>query len=930
MKKFTFFMVFIFSFVGSALPVEISISTGDKYNTFIRKNFSEKKPVEIFIKLKNSEEEKKEAVYFIEVRDYHGKEVFIGKRRKIELFPGSLKEVKEKFIPDKYGFFEVFVILELKNKKLKKSLPFIVIPPYHHGLRPDSFFASNTNCWRDFSKAEFHQKIGLKVYRQHFADMWSCLSKKSKNFRKPEDPIEFDFSLLDRYVENCKKHDISILGIVGYANPVWARSEEAQKLRMYGPPRSIEEFIRATIPVVKRYKEIKYWEFWNEPWIYGWTWASSSSEYRRFQREWIKAAKKARNDIKVIVGNSASFLVDNISPDPSCFKGIVDADSNHPYKEGGYPTLRGGRDLGYIDYGIQEAKRMRINLHFITENGTEYGGGNRDNLFNASKIVIMHVEAALAGIYQMNIQEGLGWGLNQMRGTAAYAVMTHFLEDRVPVADIWPENPLIWGAIFSNPDFADLSLPRAKEFSSRWKVPGRKGDKTKVAVVWSYTGRDEKNLDEKATLTIYHPEDLNAFDLFGNPVGEKKNGKLTIPFGKFPVYLISENLSVKKMYSLIKNGRIENATPVNMYIFSFTKPVEENPPVVLRIQNQLNRKISVKLKLKLPDGWILQDKVKEIVLKPAELKEVKFEIRKGIPNELNLYPITVYAETDAGKTERQQIVQVACADRRKVEIDGNLNDWEGAIPVFVDSDWLETTENISYYLLNPNIPRPEKLKGKPRIKGKCYTGWDKDNFYIAFAIEEPGLKQDAGKPFKGTKYITGEIDGLCFPFYSGDAIEFAFGFGERANDDYRKPEDPWYWKGAFRDTDYQYIVFNSVNGPKLLRLHKPGIPYRVGFQTEKPPGQGEVKNGKVVIKRKGNITIYEISIPRKEIRHLNPEEQKEMRFGFVIVNDEKVGRRGRIQWSEVAGVFDYWYNCASFQPTWETFLPLQTVWGLYP
>jgi hypothetical protein len=573
---------------------------------------------------------------------------------------------------------------------------------------------------------------------------------------------------------------------------------------------------------------------------------------------------------------------------------------------------------------------MGIGMHFITENGTEVGGwgeGMRDHRMNAPKIVAMHVMLALTNQYQMNIQEGIGWGLDQMKGSAAYAVMASFLEDRVPVADIWPAHPLIWGAIFANPDEAVPSLPRASEINARWKVPGRPGDKTKVAVVWSYAGPDADHLDEKATLTLSPADDLKAFDLMGNPVGKARRRSLAIPFSQYPVYLTSEKLSVKEMHERIRDAEIEDATPVNLYAFSFTKPIEEKPDLVVRIHNQLNRELACRLRLKLPSGWRTEAKSQTVSLRPAELAEVTFPLAECSTNPTSLYPITIEADTEAGRTSRTQIVQVAYAPNKTIALNGKLDDWKGVVPVTIDSDWLGTSENWAQLALNPNLPRPTRLLGKPKVVARAYTAWDKDNFYVAFAIKEPSLKQDAGKPYRDTKYTTCAPDGIGFPLYSGDAVQFAFGINERAADDYRKPDDPWYWKGCFRDTDYQYIVYTSEKGPQLIRLHKPGIPYRIGFQTETQPGQGPVEGAKVLIYREGDVTLYEASIPRSELALLKPETQSQIRFGFLLSNDEGVGHAGRLQWSQAAGVFDYWFNNGSYQPTWESFWAAQTRWG---
>jgi hypothetical protein len=129
-----------------------------------------------------------------------------------------------------------------------------------------------------------------------------------------------------------------------------------------------------------------------------------------------------------------------------------------------------------------------------------------NNLQNASKIVQYYVTTALAGAYMGNAQWNIGYGPDWTWSNTAFAVMTHFLEDRVPLVDIWPQEELLRGGIFANPRFATESvktLPRASELMARWKVEGeRLSDATKVAVIWSLTGNSDGQLDGQGELVI--------------------------------------------------------------------------------------------------------------------------------------------------------------------------------------------------------------------------------------------------------------------------------------------------------------------------------------------------------------------------------------------------------------------------------------------
>jgi hypothetical protein len=76
--------------------------------------------------------------------------------------------------------------------------------------------------------------------------------------------------------------------------------------------------------------------------------------------------------------------------------------------------------------------------------------------------------------------------------------MTHFLEDRVPLVDIWPEEVAV-GRYFCERKIHDqtvITLPRASEIDCALERGGsaRTGYTTKVAVIWNWTGRSKTQL----------------------------------------------------------------------------------------------------------------------------------------------------------------------------------------------------------------------------------------------------------------------------------------------------------------------------------------------------------------------------------------------------------------------------------------------------
>ncbi len=174
----------------------------------------------------------------------------------------------------------------------------------------------------------------------------------------------------------------------------------------------------------------------------------------------------------------------------------------------------------------------------------------------------------------------------------------------------------------------------------------------------------------------------------------------------------------------------------------------------------------------------------------------------------------------------------------------------------------------------------------------------------------------------------GEPSGLEHIRFCGDAFFFAFGFRDRVPGWGRQMDDHWAWKGHFYDTDNHYAVHTSSTGPQLVRQWGADTPRRIAYQTAAVPGVGPVPGAQVRIERDetAELTVYEMSIPRAELKLFNPEAGR-LRFGFNLVSNE-VG--WPLQWASAAGVFDYWIGSGSFSPSWVSVLPCQTFFGIEP
>ncbi len=84
---------------------------------------------------------------------------------------------------------------------------------------------------------------------------------------------------------------------------------------------------------------------------------------------------------------------------------------------------------------------------------------------------------------------------------------------------------------------------------------------------------------------------------------------------------------------------------------------------------------------------------------------------------------------------------------------------------------------------------------------------------------------------------------------------------------------------------------------------------------------------KITRDESSQTTLYEVAIPRTELTLFDPSAGK-LRFGFVVNNDEGLKPNEGLNWSDAAGVFDYWRGQGSTPPQWLTHTACQTYFGI--
>jgi hypothetical protein len=854
------------------------------------------------------------------------------------------------------GYYSISVTLSGGSEAIKRSIDLGIVWPPYPGVRPDSFFATNAAPQKG-EDMQLIETVGMKVQRTHFFPGVATTGTNWPKELPAGKPVPLNFDELDQEWKEMQAHGLWVLPLVGYSlvgAGVFDRTPLAERIGMYGPPNDNERFIRTWEIILKHYPELTTIEFWNEPWTFGWTWAATPEAYRRLQTDFCKMALSLDAHYRLLAGSSVPFVRDELEPFPDSWEGLLTGITHHPYTDGALQeSFRSGDVFRAIDETGVTARDLGLPYAYLSEGGTSYRSPEPsnpneafNNIENAQKLVQYYVAAALAGIFMGNAQEQIGYGPGWTKSNTAFAVLTHFLEDRVSLVDIWPRQELLWGGIFANRKFATRelkSLPRGNELSARWevKVPSeREADDTKVAVIWGLTGPSAEHLDSEGELVIGDASDLLAYDMTGREISSS-DGKLVLPLSPSPVYITTDRLDVQTLRDRIQGALIRHLTPLNFYAVSLQAPASEKQDLAVRLENQINRRLTGTLVLRAAGT----DKTASthFEVDPGALTEISLEWPTLPLQPDNRYQINLTVNLDSDEEDhgfspvtREQILAVARFQKRTVHLSGALADWEGLIPVRIETNQSQEIGISAMSLLNPNATPQSNSAGPKHVSGLVYTAYDDDFVYIGAAVHEDQFYCSAGQPFVSTwakvmtilPYMQGEPGGLRYATDCGSVLQFSFGFRDRVPHMGRQIDDPWAWKGTFYDTDYSYVAHASATGDQLIRIWGPDTGRRNGYQTESVPGIGPVPGGEVKISRDeaNKTTLYEIAIPRQQLALFDPDSGQ-CRFGFILYSSQlPIGVS--LSWSDKVGVFDYWQTPGSFPPTWKNHPACQTFFGI--
>ena len=151
---------------------------------------------------------------------------------------------------------------------------------------------------------------------------------------------------------------------------------------------------------------------------------------------------------------------------------------------------------------------------------------------------------------------------------------------------------------------------------------------------------------------------------------------------------------------------------------------------------------------------------------------------------------------------------------------------------------------------------PGKWTGPDDLSAHVWTAWDDSHFYIAARAKDDVFRQTSSGP----------------DMWQGDSIQFGL--------------DPLHIEGRGLGTFYEIGLAQTPKGPQVYCWHAPE-----GGKT------GLVEGAKLAVKREGDFTIYEASIPLASLAPLKPALGKTVGFALVTNDDDGEGRKGWLEWN---------------------------------
>lgn len=452
------------------------------------------------------------------------------------------------------------------------------------------------------------------------------------------------------------------------------------------------------------------------------------------------------------------------------------------------------------------------------------------------------------------------------------------------------------------------------------------------------------------------------YDFYGNPVAAK-DGRIVIPLDSRGFFLRADPArsgSFRRLLDGLRTARVEGLQPVEIIARDMLRPLAQNPGVRLSLRNMLNRPVSGSLSVRMP-GLELEAP-QTLALAAHESREIEVRVLSGRENPDNVYPLAVEFDAGAdGQAALYEDMRVNLIRRAKIAVDGNLDDWKGALPQVVRASG-QATRSLTEAAWLPFVPFEA---GAEEGYAVGYLAYDEDYFYFAAKVADSTpcegtlrfSERNDDEFFypqvsyrrlteKGPDGKEKEIEGKegllelrwkegvprytyrkgpvlpCGSVPRKDNVQIAFNAVADADEKDWQVSLPGRMPRfvAYKCTDYEYAL-NSVaqkygGGGEVWRLRVPGM-VRKHFYPRQPkcPQEGAVEDARIATVHENGTRITEAAIPWSEL----PEVKKLLDAGGTVrfsfrVNDNAGGPLLELARERSVSRVNY----MAFHPDWQT------------
>lgn len=216
-------------------------------------------------------------------------------------------------------------------------------------------------CLGLIETSKINKKIFKDLQRLHIDKLrigtfWENIEKS---------PHNYNWERLDKIYKLSKEYNIDLVFVIGY-NPRWMTKGKPYQKDL---PNNMIAYQRFLQELVNRYKDVKYYEIWNEQ--------NDSAYWKSGENAYIEFLKLSYNTIKSSNKNSIVFNGGIANLDLDYIEKLLDNNSNytdiinvHFYYHWGIPNYK---KIKFINDIIKLAKKYKKKV-WITETGIPSGG----------------------------------------------------------------------------------------------------------------------------------------------------------------------------------------------------------------------------------------------------------------------------------------------------------------------------------------------------------------------------------------------------------------------------------------------------------------------------------------------------------------------------------------------------------------------------